>query len=77
MKFFRQVTVHAKVCYNELFKNRKERSCSRVFSQEALDFLNDIRFNNHQQFYEANRTRYEAIHVQEPLRELGELAPAG
>ncbi len=26
------------------------------FSQEALDFLNDIRFNNHQQFYEANRT---------------------
>ena len=38
------------------------------FSQEALDFLNDIRFNNHQQFYEANRTRYEQ-YVKAPLRE--------
>ena len=46
------------------------------FSQEALDFLNDIRFNNHQQFYEANRTRYEQ-YVKAPLRELSEeLAPA-
>ena len=45
------------------------------FSQEALDFLNDIRFNNHQQFYEANRTRYEQF-VKVPLRALSdELAP--
>lgn len=27
------------------------------FSQEALDFLNDIRFNNNQTFYEANKAR--------------------
>ena len=41
------------------------------FSQEALDFLNDIRFNNHQQFYEANRTRYEQF-VKAPLRALSD-----
>ena len=29
------------------------------FSQEALDFLNDIRFNNNQAFYAANQARYE------------------
>ena len=45
------------------------------FSQEALDFLNDIRFNNNQQFYEANKAGYEQA-VKAPLRELSdELAP--
>ena len=45
------------------------------FSQEALDFLNDIRFNNNQTFYEANKDRYER-HVKRPMRELSdELAP--
>lgn len=39
------------------------------FTQEALDFLTDIRFNNNQQFYEANRQRYEE-HVKAPLRAL-------
>ncbi|MBR3795498.1 MAG: DUF2461 domain-containing protein [Clostridia bacterium] len=45
------------------------------FSQEALRFLNDIRFNNHQSFYEQNRERYEQ-HVKAPLRALSdEMAP--
>ena len=45
------------------------------FSQEALDFLNDIRFNNNQAFYEANQARYERF-VKRPMRELSdELAP--
>lgn len=45
------------------------------FSQEALDFLNDIRFNNNQTFYEANKARYEQ-YVKQPMRELSdELAP--
>lgn len=45
------------------------------FSQEALDFLNDIRFNNNQTFYEANKARYER-YVKQPMRELSdELAP--
>lgn len=29
------------------------------FTQDAVDFLTDIRFNNNQQFYESNRQRYE------------------
>lgn len=46
------------------------------FSQEALDFLNDIRFNNNQTFYEANKARYER-YVKQPMRELSdELAPS-
>ena len=45
------------------------------FSQEALDFLNDIRFNNNQAFYAANQARYERF-VKRPMRELSdELAP--
>ena len=40
-----------KVCYNKLFKKQKGAFMFEGFSQEALDFLNDIRFNNHQQFY--------------------------
>jgi len=39
------------------------------FSQEALSFLSDIRFNNNQTFYENNRERYEE-HVKKPLRAL-------
>lgn len=39
------------------------------FSQEAVDFLTDIRFNNNQTFYEANRERYEQK-VKAPLRAL-------
>ena len=45
------------------------------FSQAALDFLNDIRFNNNQAFYAANQARYERF-VKRPMRELSdELAP--
>lgn len=39
------------------------------FSQDAIDFLSEIRVNNNQQFYEANRERYEA-NVKAPLRAL-------
>lgn len=39
------------------------------FSQDAIDFLTDIRFHNNQAFYEANRERYEQK-VKAPLREL-------
>ena len=39
------------------------------FSQEALDFLNDIRFNNNQAFYAANQARYERF-VKRTMREL-------
>ena len=39
------------------------------FSQDAIDFLSEIRCNNNQQFYEANRARYEA-NVKAPLRAL-------
>ena len=45
------------------------------FTQEALSFLSDIRFNNHQTFYEANQERYEK-YVKLPLRELSnEMTP--
>ena len=45
------------------------------FSQDALDFLNDIRFYNNQAFYAANQARYERF-VKRPMRELSdELAP--
>lgn len=45
------------------------------FTQDAVDFLTDIRFNNHQAFFEANRARYEQ-QVKAPLRALcEELAP--
>ena len=45
------------------------------FSQDAIDFLGEIRCSNNQQFYEANRSRYESS-VKAPLRELcDELAP--
>ena len=45
------------------------------FTQEAVDFLTDIRFNNNQTFYEANRERYET-YVKAPLRALAdEMAP--
>jgi len=37
------------------------------FTQEALSFLSDIRFQNNQTFYEANRERYEK-YVKAPLR---------
>ena len=37
------------------------------FTQDALDFLQDIRFNNNQTFYEQNKERYEK-HVKAPLR---------
>ena len=39
------------------------------FSEEALRFLTDIRLNNNQAFYEANRERYEE-YVKAPLRAL-------
>lgn len=39
------------------------------FTQDAVDFLTDIRFNNNQQFYESNKQRYEEK-VKAPLREL-------
>ena len=39
------------------------------FSDEALRFLTDIRLNNNQAFYEANRERYET-YVKAPLRAL-------
>lgn len=39
------------------------------FSQDAIDFLSEIRLNNNQQFYEANRERYE-VSVKTPLRAL-------
>ena len=39
------------------------------FSQEALDFLSDIRFNNNQTFYGQNQARYEQ-YVKAPLRAL-------
>ena len=41
------------------------------FTSEALSFLSDIRFNNNQTFYEANRERYET-YVKEPLRALSD-----
>ena len=45
------------------------------FSEEALRFLTDIRLNNNQAFYEANRERYEE-YVKAPLRALcDEMAP--
>jgi len=45
------------------------------FSQEAIRFLTDIRFNNNQSFYEENRERYET-YVKAPLRALcDEMAP--
>ena len=45
------------------------------FTQEALEFLSDIRFHNDQTFYEQNRERYERA-VKAPLRALcEELAP--
>ena len=45
------------------------------FTQDAIDFLMDIRMNNNQTFYEANRERYEK-HVKAPLRALcEEMAP--
>ena len=45
------------------------------FSEESLRFLTDIRLNNNQAFYEANRERYEE-YVKAPLRELcDEMAP--
>ena len=39
------------------------------FSQDAIDFLSEIRCNNNQQFYEANKARYE-VSVKAPLRAL-------
>ena len=45
------------------------------FSEEALRFLTDMRLNNNQTFYEANRERYE-VYVKAPLRALcDEMAP--
>ena len=45
------------------------------FKQEAIDFLQDIRFNNNQTFYENNKERYET-YVKAPLRALcDEMAP--
>ena len=45
------------------------------FTKEALSFLSDIRFNNNQTFFEANKERYEK-HVKAPLRALSEeMAP--
>lgn len=45
------------------------------FTQGAVDFLTDLRFNNNQTFYQANRERYETL-VKEPLRALcEEMAP--
>ena len=41
------------------------------FTQDALDFLQDIRFNNNQTFYEQNKERYEK-HVKAPLRLLSD-----
>jgi len=45
------------------------------FSQESLDFLNDIRQNNNKEWFEANRDRYEEL-ILEPSRafveEMGE-----
>ncbi len=45
------------------------------FTQGAVDFLTDLRFNNYEAFFEQNRERYETL-VKEPLRALcEELAP--
>ncbi len=41
------------------------------FTQEALDFLQDIRFNNNQTFYEQNKELYEKC-VKAPLRALSD-----
>ena len=41
------------------------------FTQEAVDFLTDIRFNNNQAFYEANKQRYEQF-VKRPLTALSD-----
>jgi len=41
------------------------------FTKEALSFLSDIRFQNNQTFYEANRERYET-YVKTPLRALSD-----
>ena len=41
------------------------------FTQEALSFLSDIRFNNNQTFYEQNKERYET-YVKAPLRALAD-----
>ncbi len=45
------------------------------FTQDAIDFLMDLRFHNDQTFYEANKERYETL-LKEPLRALcEEMAP--
>lgn len=45
------------------------------FSQGAIDFLTDLRFNNHEPFFQQNKERYETL-VKEPLRALcEEMAP--
>ena len=45
------------------------------FSRGTIDFLTDIRFNNNNAFFEANRERYETL-VKAPLRALcEEVAP--
>ncbi len=41
------------------------------FTDEAIRFLTDIRFNNNQTFYEQNKARYEQ-HVKAPLRALAD-----
>ena len=45
------------------------------FTQGAIDFLTDLRFNNHEPFFAQNKERYETL-VKEPLRALcEEMAP--
>lgn len=39
------------------------------FSQETLDFLNELKFNNNKQWFEDNRERYEK-YILEPFRNL-------
>ena len=41
------------------------------FTQDALSFLQEIRFNNNQNFYEQNKERYEK-YVKAPLRQLSD-----
>ena len=44
-------------------------------TQGAIDFLTDLRFNNHEPFFAQNKERYETL-VKEPLRALcEEMAP--
>lgn len=46
------------------------------FTKDAVDFLTDIRLQNNQAFYEANKERYERV-LKTPLRALcEEMAPA-